>query len=238
MENKVSYTVAGTFVLVLLSFIIVAIIWLSAGFNNKDYVYYTVYMKESISGLSKDGPVEFNGVNVGTVEAMKINRENPQLVQLTLKVEEDTPVTMGTKAKLGLKALTGVAYLLLEDKGTDMRLLKSEGKPYPVIPTTPSILVRLETTLTQMNDSFQQVSKSIRALLNKENLRSVKQLLQSGSGSFKILETETIPATNEAISNLGIITRDLTSVSSDMKENPAVIIRGKDSSRKLGPGEQ
>ena len=152
MDTKVSYAVAGTFVIALLSLIIVIIIWLSAGFNNKDYVYYKVFMKESISGLSKDGPVEFNGVNVGTVKSMRISHKNPQLVILLLQVEADTPVTMGTRAKLGMKALTGTAYLLLEDKGADMRPLKAEAdQEYPVIATVPSILVRLDTTLKKLS---------------------------------------------------------------------------------------
>src|SRR5437016_2583610 len=103
METKVNYTLAGAFILLLLAFIVLGIIWLSAGFNYKKYVYYKVYMQESISGLSKEGPVEFNGVNVGTVSEMIISHKNPQLVILLLKVERDTPVTMGTKAKLGMK---------------------------------------------------------------------------------------------------------------------------------------
>jgi phospholipid/cholesterol/gamma-HCH transport system substrate-binding protein len=239
METKVSYTLAGTFILILLMFIVIGVIWLSAGLTYKKYVYYKVYMKESISGLSEEGPVEFNGVNVGTVAEMKISHENPQLVILLLKVERDTPVTMGTRAKLGMKALTGVAYLLLEDKGTDMRPIQtSSGERYPVIPTVPSILVRLDTTLTQVNESFQQLSKSVKSLLSKENLQWIQKLLKSGTGTFQSLESQTIPATNEAIMNIEAITRDFTSVSSEIKQNPSVIIRGKARPAKLGPGER
>lgn len=238
METNVSYTIAGTFILMLVAFIVIAVIWLSAGFNDKDYLYYTVYMKESISGLSKDGPVEFNGVNVGSVKIMKINRRNPQLVELTIEIEKDTPVTVGTRAKLGMRALTGVAYLLLEDKGKDMRpLVAMKGQRYPVIATTPSILVRLDTTLTQINNSFQKLGNSVSALLNKNNLEMIKEILQSGKGSLRILETQTIPVTNETIANFGEMATDLSSVSSDIKENPAIVIRGKAPPTKLGPGE-
>lgn len=239
METNVNYTIAGIFVLVLLSFIILAIIWISSGLSHKRYTYYTVYMTESISGLDKNGPVEFNGVNVGNVYDTSINHVNPRIVELTLKVENDTPVTMGTRAKLGIKALTGVAFILLEDKGTDTRPVPMlAGEKYPVIPTTPSILVRLDTTLTQINESFKQVSTSIKALLDKENLKWFKQILQSGKGSLQMLEMQTIPSTNETLYNIDEIARNLNSVSSDIKENPAVIIRGKSSPSKLGPGER
>jgi len=239
METNVSYTVAGTFILVLLSFIVFAVIWLSAGFSSKDYSYYTVYMKESISGLSKEGPVEFNGVNVGSIEDMKIDRENPQIVILTLKVETDTPVTMGTRAKLGMRALTGVAYLLLEDKGNDKRpLALKEGQKYPVIATVPSILVRLETALTQINDSFKTVSTSIGTLLNKDNLNNVKDILRSGKGSMQTLEVRTLPQADDALSNFSDMARGINSFTSELKENPSMLIRGSDEPVNLGPGER
>lgn len=239
METKVSYTLAGTFILILLSLIVLGVIWLSAGFNYKKFVYYKVFMQESISGLSKEGPVEFNGVNVGTVDDMIISHKNPQLVILLLKVERDTPVTRGTRAKLGMKALTGIAYMLLEDKGTDMTpITVPEGEKYAVIPTTPSILVRLDTTLTQVNESFRQLSTSIQSLLNKQNLRWIQQILKSGTGTFQSLESQTIPAANEVITNMDTITRDFTTVSADIKENPSIMIRGKARPTKLGPGER
>src|SRR5260221_4825809 len=111
-------------------------------------------MKESVTGLEKDGPVEFNGVEVGTIDNMIINKENPQLVDLRLKIKSSTPITEGTKAKLALRgALSGAAFILLEDKGTNKKpLLKKGNELYPTIPTTPSIVVRLDKTLTPIVD--------------------------------------------------------------------------------------
>jgi phospholipid/cholesterol/gamma-HCH transport system substrate-binding protein len=239
METNVNYTVAGAFIITLLAFIVFTIVWLSSGFNAKEYQYYTVYMKESISGLSKEGPVEFNGVNVGNVKDMKISHKNPQLVILTLEVEADTPVTIGTRAKLGMRALTGVAYILLEDKGKDMRpLTKQSGQNYPVIATEPSILVRLDTALTQINDSFRKVSTSIGSLLDKQNLQMMKGILKSGKGSLETIEVETLPETNEAISNFSEMSQDLSTFSGELKDNPSIIIRGKEPSTVLGPGEE
>jgi phospholipid/cholesterol/gamma-HCH transport system substrate-binding protein len=184
METNVRYTVAGLFVLAMFTFIILGIIWLSSGFSNEKYHYYLVYMKESVSGLTVDSSVEFNGVNVGKIDQININKKNPQLVELVLKLKETTPVTMGTKAKLGVRALSGMTYILLEDKGNDKRpLLAQNGEPYPVIETTPSILIRLDTTLTQMSDSFRQISNSFKSLLSPENLQAIRRLLQKLGGT-------------------------------------------------------
>ncbi len=117
-------------------------------------------------------------------------------------------------------------------------LLKQAESKYPIIKTTPSILVRLETTLTQLNESFRKVSISIGNLLNKQNLESFRDILISGKGSLRTLESRTIPITNQAISNLNGMVNDLSSAASDIKDNPSVIIRGKAPASKLGPGER
>jgi phospholipid/cholesterol/gamma-HCH transport system substrate-binding protein len=115
---------------------------------------------------------------VGTVDKMIINTNDPKIVELILKVKNDTPVTIGTRAKLGMQALSGVAYILLEDKGSDTeRLVAKNGEKYPLIMTVPSIIVRLDAMLTQIDTSVRDVSTSIKSLLNKENLQLVRKIL-------------------------------------------------------------
>lgn len=178
METNVNYTIVGAFVITLLTAIILAIIWLSSGFSFDQYKIYLVYMQESVSGVSVDSPVEFNGVDVGTVKSISLNRKNPQLVELLLSIKSDTPLTKGTVATLNSRGFTGIAYVALKDKSTDLRpLVKEKGQPYPVIPATPSLLMRLDTALTKVSKSIQSVSESIQTLLNKENQQSIKGIL-------------------------------------------------------------
>jgi phospholipid/cholesterol/gamma-HCH transport system substrate-binding protein len=239
METNVSYTIVGLFIITLLTCIIVSIIWLSSGLSSRDeFDIFQVYMKEAVTGLNLDASVEYNGVNVGTVASIKINHENPRIVELLLKVKKETPITYGTKAKLEARALTGMAYILLEDKGTDMRpLVAQAGTPYPVINTTPSLLLRLDTAVSKINESFNKLTNSIQSLLDKENLSSIKQILLSSQNAMLQLETKTIPAANQAIMNLGSVTRNLAEVSAEIQQNPTVLIRGKEPIV-LGPGEK
>lgn len=284
METNVRYTTAGAFVLILLSFIVGSILWLSVGFSTERYSYYIINMDESISGLSKDGPVEFNGVEVGTVDQIKINKKNIQLIELTIKIKSDTPVTFGTKAKLGMRALSGVAYILLEDKGMDTRpLVTQPGQLYPEIATTPSVFVHFDEMLARISISFEQLSVAIQSLLNEKNLVEIAKLLESSRKSMHLLETETLPATNKAMHTIGTETlpaankairmlevnalpaanktmqaiqietipatnkalnsfssmsQELSSVATEIKEDPAMLIRGKEQVEILGPGEK
>ena len=151
-----------------------------------------------------------------------------------------------------MKGLTGIGYLSLIDKGTDTRLLRAlPGQPYPVINTAPSLLVRFDTAMTELNESVHQVSVSIQSLLDQRNLRSIKQilqnmqtatqsmpmLLQSSRSAMQVITTQTLPAANQAMANLDIITRNLINVSGEIKQNPAVLVRGVQP-KVLGPGEK
>ena len=55
------------------------------GYSTKHYRMYAVYINESVSGLSVDAAVKYNGVDVGTVKSIQIDAENPQLVFILLK---------------------------------------------------------------------------------------------------------------------------------------------------------
>src|SRR3989338_5372216 len=106
MEPKINYTIVGLFVIILLSVLIFGIIWLSSGVSTKKYTIYQVNMNESVDGLTPEAPVEYNGVVVGDVENITLNKRNPQQVILLLHIEENTPVTENTVATLMVQGLT------------------------------------------------------------------------------------------------------------------------------------
>jgi phospholipid/cholesterol/gamma-HCH transport system substrate-binding protein len=252
METNVNYTIVGIFVIVLTSFVVMAIIWLSSGFAIARYSIYKVYMKESVSGLTVDSAVEFNGVNVGTVKRIEISKKNPNIVILLLNVKSSTPVTQATRAMLNSKGLTGVTFMALQDDGTNTQpLLAAKNEDYPVINTTPSLFMRFDTALVKINENFQKITHSIQSLLNPENLQAVKQILQNTSlasehfnplmlqsmSAVQLLTSQTLPTATRTMSNMEQITHNMVSVSSELKENPSAIIRGT-APPELGPGER
>jgi len=180
MDTNINYTLVGAFVITLIAATILAIIWLSAGFSVVPYTTYVIYSQESVSGLNVDGAVEFNGVNVGSVTSLELNKEDPHLVKVLLSVKSSTPITKGTIATLTSKGITGVAFIALKDDGTDMRPLTIlPGESYPIIQTGPSIFLRLDHALRKLSKNFETIADSIHSLLDKDNLASIKQTLKS-----------------------------------------------------------
>ncbi len=174
------YAMIGGGVIAALAFIIFIIILLSSGTGFERYMNYLVYMQESVTGINIDSPVEYNGVDVGRVSAIKLNDRNPQIVRLLLSIKKGTPVTQGTVAMLASRGITGISYIALKDENGDKRPLQVLlGEKYPVIKTAPSIFLRLDIALNLLTNNFRQINQSIQSLLDKENLQSIKDSLSN-----------------------------------------------------------
>jgi phospholipid/cholesterol/gamma-HCH transport system substrate-binding protein len=258
METNVNYTVVGAFVISLIAAITFTIIWLSSGFSFAHYVTYLVYMQESVSGLNVDSQVEYNGVGVGEVKSIQLNAKNPHLVEVYLSIKDTIPITRGTIATLATRGITGLVYVALKDKSTDLTpLVKQPGQDYPIIPTGPSIFTRLDIALNRLSNNMQSVTNSINLLLDKRNLAAIKDTLynmervtytlaansqqlnvifQSSANSMYMLESQTLPAAYQLLTNLDGVSRSLGQAANKIQQNPSVLIRGT-AAPTLGPGE-
>lgn len=273
METNVNYTLVGAFVILLFTAVVMGVIWLSSGLTSHTYTIYQVNMKESVTGLTIDSAVEFNGVNVGTVKSIKLMPTDPQTVVLLLNVDTTTPVTEGTTASLTSKGLTGVSYVSLIDKGKDVRpLVANQDQEYPIIKTIPSLFNRFDTALVRLNENISKVTDAVTKLLDQDNLLSVKEslknmrdftqmmvaseaeittilhntvavssqlpaLLKTSSMTVQAINQETVPTLNQSMANLQAVTQNMVSLTQELKQNPAVLIRGR-TPAVLGPGER
>ena len=180
MESKANYTLTGLFVVVFCTALIVIAFWLSTGFSKVKYNTYTVYMNESVSGLNVKAPVKYNGVNVGHVNHIELNPENPRQVRLTLEIESTVAVRQDTRATLMSQGLTGVSFVNLSGGALKSPLLAvKEGEKYPVILAEPSLLFRLDTALKELSTSLTGLSEEVKAVFDAENRLSFKNSLKN-----------------------------------------------------------
>jgi phospholipid/cholesterol/gamma-HCH transport system substrate-binding protein len=175
----VNYVWVGAFVLVLGSVLIAGVLWLaSGGAWQKKYDLYLAMEDESVAGLNLNAPVKFNGVDVGKVRSIELDKQKPERVNLMLALEHGTPVKVDTVAVLRIQGLTGIAYVELSGGAHDSPLLTAtEGSPWPVIRTKPSLSARLENVLTSVLAKLDSTSTSINALLSEENRKAVSSTL-------------------------------------------------------------
>jgi phospholipid/cholesterol/gamma-HCH transport system substrate-binding protein len=179
METKVNFVVVGVFVIVLSTTLIAAVLWFSSGkFYRKNYDIYQTYMTESVSGLNIDAPVRYRGVDVGRVRRIALAPGNVEQVQVTLDIDRGTPVKTDTVAVLQTQGLTGIAFVeLTAGSRASVPLSAQAGEEYPVIKSGPSLMNRLESSLTSLLGSVNRTSDSLNAVLDDENRRALRKTL-------------------------------------------------------------
>lgn len=174
-----NYSIVGAFVLVLGALLIAGVLWLaSGGAWQKQYDFYLAILDESVAGLNLNAPVKYNGVDVGNVRDIELDRVNPQRVKLLFAIEHGTPIKEDTIAVLKTQGLTGIAYVELSGGAADSPPLRAAaGSRYPEIRTKPSLSARLENVLTSVLAKMDSTSNNINSILSEANQAAFKSAL-------------------------------------------------------------
>lgn len=218
MESKVNFALVGLFVIVTTMILIVAGLWLSVGVRTNEYHTYVVYMHESVSGLSVRAPVKYNGVDVGFVKSIELRDEHPDQVRLLLDVKDKTPVSVETRAVLDSQGLTGIAYVELTGGTPSSKPLKAKpGQKYPVIPSSPSLLFRLDAALDDLTTNLNNISDGLTSILNPENAESIRKTLVNIQSVSKTLEDNT-KKFDSIMTNTSITMKNAASASKDFPD--------------------
>ncbi|MQM36535.1 hypothetical protein KBTX_00520 [wastewater metagenome] len=180
MGNRVNYTLVGLFVVGLTLATVVLGLWLADSLQTGETRRYSVYLTDTASGLGRDSPVTYRGVDVGQVHALDIDPEHPERVHAIIALRSDLPVREGIAATLKMRGLTGIAYLDLAGGDPGNPPLEAEaGERYPVIPYHKSLLMRLDTAVTQGLDTLDTLSQRVGELLSRDNREAVDRSLEN-----------------------------------------------------------
>ena len=177
MESKINYTLVGLFVILLLAGLVIFVVWLERLNTENEYDYYHVYMNESVAGLNPDASVKYKGVNIGTVAKIGINSDNPQQVELLLKIKHGIKITQSTRATLKSFGITGLTFIELSGSSKTSLPLEQNDNKIPVIPSTPSIFSQLDVAFNSFTEKSYLALDKFNRLLNDDNLKKIADIL-------------------------------------------------------------
>jgi len=145
MERKAHYALIGG--VSILSFLVLAvfIFWLAGAQFAQRYDVYDVAFKGPVRGLSTGGEVFFNGIRIGEVTHLALDRADPNKVMARIRVSSDAPVRTDSRAGLEPQGVTGVNYIQISAGLARNPLLKEVTPPHaiPVILASPNALESL-----------------------------------------------------------------------------------------------
>jgi phospholipid/cholesterol/gamma-HCH transport system substrate-binding protein len=173
METRANYVVIGLLTLVAVVGAFAFVYWFQHTGGVGERAFYRVVFDGPAQGLRIGGAVLFNGIRVGEVTELRLDRERPQRVTATVSVALNTPVRADTKASLSFQGLTGIASLSLAGGASNAPVLAvPEGEKFPVIAvdkeatqdvveTAREVLQRVNAVVTENQESLRAAIKNI-----------------------------------------------------------------------------
>jgi phospholipid/cholesterol/gamma-HCH transport system substrate-binding protein len=179
METRAHHLLIGSFAILAFVLGLGFVLWLSKTSADREFGLYDVIFTEAVTGLSKGGLVQYNGIKVGEVTQLKLAPDDPRKVIARIRLDGDTPVKVDTEAKLGLLGVTGTAFIQLSGGlPASKPLLPTEAQPVPVILAKESALSKLlssgEDIVTSVNQSLLRIGQ----MLSQENVEHVSATLE------------------------------------------------------------
>jgi len=224
METKAHHVLIGAFTLLVIVAGVFFALWLAKTSVSRQYHYYDIVFTEAVTGLSRGGAVQYNGIQVGEVAQLKLDPHDPRKVLARIRVASDTPIKVDTTAKLGLLGLTGVAFIQLTGGKPDSALLlPTPDNQVPKIPSESSALTQLLSSGADIITSINGILNKANVLLSQDNIEhisrtlahldqatgaiaderaDIRNLLQQASAASKELN-DTLKNTNALVSNQG-----------------------------------
>jgi phospholipid/cholesterol/gamma-HCH transport system substrate-binding protein len=209
METKPNYVLVGAFVIVLSAAIVIIVLWLFGYRANESYKTYLILTKYSVNGLSQNSLVKYKGVDVGSVEKIDIDPDNPEIVRIFIKVKSSIPIKTDTVATVSAQGLTGLASIDLTGGTKNAPLLESvDHHEYPIIKSRMSELQKISQALPSVLESANTLIKNMSEVFNENNRQQISSILSNTDKSSKELYVDlnnlnaTLNRANEAIESI------------------------------------
>jgi phospholipid/cholesterol/gamma-HCH transport system substrate-binding protein len=176
MERNANYALVGFTTFMLFIGMIVFAVWLARVAYGREYDLYDILFVGPVQGLSQGGDVDFNGIKVGEVTKIALDRTDPSHVIARARVTSDVPIRKDSYATLEPQGVTGVNYVQITAGSSKSPLLKTtvpRGE-VPVIQTRPGVFSSLLQGSGTILAATAKALDRINRLLSDNNLNNIQ----------------------------------------------------------------
>src|SRR6184192_3490498 len=171
MENKAHALIAGIFTIVLITAAVLIGLWFNR--DRVERVPYQLATKLSVPGLNPQATVRYRGLDVGRVDEITFDPQVPGQILVHISVRPDTPITRSTFGMLGYQGVTGLAYVQLDDDGSNPVMLPSSKERIARIEMRPSLLDALQNKGMAILVQAEELTKRINTLIAPDNQKAI-----------------------------------------------------------------
>jgi phospholipid/cholesterol/gamma-HCH transport system substrate-binding protein len=157
METRARYALIGLFTVAvgLAGFAFVYWIQNAGGLGQRST--YRVRFDGSVSGLLVGSNVLFNGMRVGEVTLLELDKKQPNIVMATLTVDPSTPIRSDTAVGMDFQGLTGAPVVVLNGGSPEVQAPSSKDGLPPLLIAAPNAGQTLTQSATHTLRSVDKV---------------------------------------------------------------------------------
>ena len=222
METKAHHVLIGAFTLAVAVLAMLFALWAAKTVSDRQWDEYEVVFTEAVTGLTRGGVVQYNGIAVGDVTELKLDATDPSKVVARIRVGAGTPVKTDTTAKLAFVGLTGLVQIQLSGGSPQSPMLKDarDGEDgLPRIAAQESAFAKLLNSSEDITTTASDVLIRINRMLNDETVDNVSKTmanLEQVTGTLAAERGEIAQLLRDARSSAERLDRVLASAESTM----------------------
>jgi len=212
MERHANYALVGMITTLLLGAGVLFVVWLGQYHFDRHYDLYRVVFQGPVEGLSEGSDVQFNGIKVGVVQHIRLEKADANKVIMTIHVNDGTPVRVDSLASSQMQGISGNAFVEISAGSPTRPLLRDvDHDDRPTILADPDVLPSLFQGGGQALQAAKATLARVDRVLSDDNIadltRSVHDLRQTAdalAAHRAMFGTIDHAATNIAASAAGV----------------------------------
>lgn len=232
-DNK-QYFIVGAFVITAAIILLGVWLWFATS-SRQTYNTYLAVFNEPVDGLSIGAAIKYSGVEVGRVNKIKLNHDNPRNILVYLNIITSVPINKKTIATIKSIGVTGISYIELTlppDANLNDNITPHNREPYPQIITKVSLLYSLSEQAQSVSNNIQDISGQIRQMLSDQNIKDFSQTLNNLNKTTDAIAIRSKDISN-TIADLSIVVANIKNSTKDLDILTKSLIKTSNNTNKL-----
>jgi phospholipid/cholesterol/gamma-HCH transport system substrate-binding protein len=211
METRAHHLMIGGFAIGITFLIAFFVMWLSKAQFDAEFTEYRIVFDGSVSGLRKSADVLYNGVKVGEVREIRIDKKDPNKIVTTVRLDAQTPINADSVATLESQGLTGLSAVLISGgDAKSQKLTLRDADDYPLIKSKRSVFAEIfadaPNLLRQGNELLGKINTLVDS--NSDNVTGI--VADAKVVSAQLIEIgKKVDTMSKSIDELALAAKDL-----------------------------
>ena len=206
MERNANYALVGLASTILVIGLLIFIVWLTGASWSKPYDFYDIIFRGPVHGLTKGGEVDFNGIKVGDVTTVALQKRDPRNVIARVRMLKDTvpegvvPVLHSQRDALSDLLANGGTVLQRAVEALDRVNRIMDDENIAKISATLSDVQAVTAELRERKSIFADAQKTLQSA--QEAAVQIRDLAKSSQGLVQTDAKQTVVKIGDAATEL------------------------------------